>query len=186
MKKINKILFASLLTVSSVSMFAASNGTKGDTSQGNSQINASVSNKIIIDDLSDIDFGEFDPGNAPGEQTMVFCVGMNKSPASRLYDITASSANADGTAFRMLLSGGNSANEDEVIPYTVSLTDANAATESLESGVLKNNGTNGFKTAANLGCNVQDQTLAFNVVADTSTKLGGSYADTLTLLVSPL
>jgi len=187
-KKLSKII---VLSAFSLPMFvsAASQGSQGASSHGSSAVTASVNTRIIITNIADVGFTAIEPGTGISQtDTTTFCVGMNKKLADRKYTMTATTANTGGSAFNLVLSGGLVTESTETIPYTVKLTDQAATTATLTSGALNNNGAAGFVTIQNLGCGGTDaQTVEISLSSyDATNNVGGSYSDTLTLLVAPL
>jgi len=151
---------------------AATQGTLGSTSTGSIDINATIPNLAQISRLDDINLGSWSGVDLNGSES--FCV----FSSTRSYTITATSANASGTVFRLKDSGTN------YIAYNVSWTDTSPATVALASGTASG-AQQASATAVNCG-GADNTTVSINVpTANIAAVPAGSYSDTLTLLVTP-
>ncbi len=172
MKQVARSLILIVFGSATTSLFAATDGTLGATSQGDFDINLSVGDLIQISRLDDVTLTYTPGSNATNSED--FCVYTNA--ASGTYNVTATSANAAAGVFR-LASGAN------FIPYALDYE-----TVTLTSGVNSNNGGAGYaaNTTSN-NCGASDNaTVDITVTeADILTQPSGNYSDTVTLLVSP-
>lgn len=189
LKQIGIALISTSLLLPASSILAASNGSKGSQSEGKSKIDASINKLIKIDKMGDVSFGSFSPGSAPSSKDMSFCVGMNAKKANRNYTIKPTGNHTKNSTLRLTLDGSSTTDANRAIKYQINLTD-NASTpntvKDLTPGTTIDNNGNGFHTDSSLSCNNANQTLTVKITSDTTDNIGGSYQDTLTLLVSPL
>jgi len=169
------IALASLLAAGT-GAFAANDGSLGQTnSEGDLTVTLNIEDRIQVTGLDDITVGPFSgSGNLSGETD--FCVYRN---GTGLYDLTASSANADGGTFRAL-------NGSDLIPYEVRFdTDGDASdAATIASGTAEEDITG---HASSLTCGSSNNA-SLNVRFLEADLLGastGAYVDTLTVLVEP-
>ena len=174
----NLVNVTALLFMVSAANFsqAATDGTAGNTSTGNLDINLTKGNEVRISNLQDVNFG----GNnsAPSQQFIDVCVYSTTGS----YRITASSASGTGNTFRMANSGST-----QFITYDLDYNDEALGTSGAD---LNNSSLSSVFTGADQvnddcggGVNgrlfVQVSGSSFNQASS------GSYSDTLTLVVSP-
>lgn len=156
-----------------VSPAAPVQGNLGSTSTGKIDVKFKIPNLVRISGLSDLDLGDFDGTAASG--TINFCV----YSTTRNYTVKATSANGDGTDFRMK-EGTN------YIIYDVSWTDEASTTVNLNHNVTSTSlKTNTNSVTCGSGTNTS---LTVNITAAEAGKAPASnnpYTDTLTLLVTP-
>lgn len=175
---LSKIIMSSCLLVAAFSSqsFAAAQGGVGTTSTGSLNINVTKLNQVKISNLQDINFGA--QASSPSKTSQDVCI----YSTSGSYDITASSANANGSTFR-LASGSNSS----TIMYVVEWKDSNSGTSgnNLQSGITSNKFNNANQNSQN--CNGSNNARLF-VELNQGNFTGapaGTYSDVLTLVVSP-
>jgi hypothetical protein len=188
LKQMGIALISTSLLLPASSVLAATDGSQGNQSSGESQVQADVNKQIKIADMSDVTFSSFMPGGSTSTQTMSFCVGMNTAPDSRFYDIKPTSPQADATTFRLFLNGTQDPTQDsdKMINYKITLNDADNNSKELTPDTVADNSSNGYDTDSNVNCSSSGQSLDVEITSDTSTNYGGTYTDTLTLLVSPI
>lgn len=177
--KLRHIAIATSLLFGSSAAFAASQGTLGLTSTGTTDLSITKGETAQISGLDDIALGSWSTGDAAPTQADALCVYTSTGN----YEITATSANATGTTFRLKDSGSN------YINYTVDWTDDAAVpvTTALSSGVLL---AGQVGDAANTDCGgVMNASVTVNIAnggaGGMNAAATGNYSDTLTLLVAP-
>ncbi len=161
------IALASLLAAGGM-VSAAEDGTLGATSTGSLDVLVSIADRVQISGLDDIDLGAYSgSGELTGSDS--FCVYRN---GTGLYDVEISSANADGGAFRMV------SGTDNFLTYTVTFAgEAVSSGEEIEGAGHSTSVTCGGGTNTTLAVSVAEAALQGAV--------SGSYADTVTMVVSP-
>jgi spore coat protein U-like protein len=171
----SRMLLLTILAVFTADLvYAASNGSKGNTSTGTIQILIAKGNAVKISNLDDIDLGYWTSG-AVQDRTETLCV----YSSTGTYRITASSSNPSGTTFR--LKSGSA-----YIPYSFSWKDTvgGGGFTTLSHNVVVS-GQAGRKTNDN--CSTGDNaTIRIRIATnDIKTAASGSYRDRVTLLVAP-
>jgi spore coat protein U-like protein len=160
-------------------VWAFEDGDVGATSSGEVDVTLVIPELIQVLVAGDIDLGTYDPdGTDPNDGSAAACVRTN---GSATYEITASSANASGTTFRMADADGLGTN---YIEYTFTW-----ATVDLASGQLNDNGAAGFardSSGPGFGtCTPVAGLISAEVsVTQMEAAEAGDYRDTVTLLVS--
>jgi len=166
---------AALAAVAGSLAVAATQGTPGATSTGTVDVRADKRPAVRVSGLNDIEFAA--SATTPAALADPVCVFSNPGQ----YLIQASSANADGTAFRLKDAGTN------YIRYSVRWYDAATAGTAVDL-------TSGTTSAAISGADQTStacgggNTARIEVSLDDATYTAapaGSYSDTLTLLVTP-
>jgi hypothetical protein len=166
-KIVNLVVAAGLMA--SGSAFAASQGTVGLTSQGESVITIVIPDLIRIDGLADIDLGSYDGDGLDRTGSSPACVRTN---GASTYGIVVTSANG---AFQLDPTGGASTN----IPYSLTWGGAavtyntNLASQSADSTTLLNCAP------------VADQLEVTVTGANLDAAEADSYEDTVILTVTP-
>jgi hypothetical protein len=162
---------------------AATQGSQGATSTGTVTINASVSARVDITNLSDITFADADLGpviNTGSQATKAENVCVWSNNADKSYYVTASGS---GTAGAFTLA--NSTNP--VIPYEVywSATSGQTTGTALLTGV-KSAKLTGTATLPNCGGGTSSSLIVGIQGSDANSMLAATaYTGTLTLLVAP-
>lgn len=171
MKTLGKVVLVAALGVAATAN-AAQDGNLGATSAGESVVTLIKDNAVMITDVGDLDLGTHN--STAGDLTASDDVCVFNS--SGTYSVTVTSTSS---AFN-LVDGGNT------IPYSLSWID-NVAT--VPSPVVYNTALTGMQgdtnsTSCGGGTNA---TFAVTVAAnDFNSAPPGSYADTMTLTVTPL
>lgn len=161
------------------SVFAATDGTLGTTSTGTVGVSITIPALVQISGLSDITLGSISTFPATGNTTA--CIYSNVASPAGSYFVTASSANALTTSFRVKGTGTN------YIVYNAFWNNTSAATPTTAL-------SSGTKTAQQTGGNAISLTCGgtpnanFNVNFSSAQVAGASadtYTDTVTLLITP-
>ncbi len=171
-----KLALATVLTLGAGTALAASDGTLGATSTGQSDITLVKGHGIRISDVDDVNFGTTTTN--PADQYEDICIYSTSGD----YTVTATSANGLGNQFRLLGQTGF-----EYIVYDIEWTSNTSATagDNLNNGVVSNifNGANsvledcnGIPTARLI---VDIMNGSFNAASQ------DTYADVLTITVEP-
>jgi len=175
MKHFRVALIASLAGFSTVSL-AATDGTLGATSSGTSAVGVTKTAAVMVTGIDDYAFVTDGIATADEVLTNTLCV----HSSGGLYNVTLTSANTDGTAFRMI-SG------TDFLEYAVAWDD-------LVTGAVPAPTTNGTAITAQNGSQVDtdcstngdNATLELTLVAATyNAARAGSYTDTLTIAIAP-
>jgi len=167
------IALASLLAAAGTA-YSANDGSLGATSTGDLDVSVDIADRVQISGLDDIDFGAY-AGFGDLDSNDAFCVYRNGTGA---YNVTISSAEADGGTFRL-------SNGSDFIAYSVSFNDDADITGGTDVGsgdTLAGNGsatslTCGGASNASLGVSIPENVL--------QAAASGAYTDTITLLVEP-
>lgn len=153
------------------SSYAVVQGDLGFTSTGSVEISLNVADEVRINNLADIDLGDFDGSDATGSTPA--CIFRNSGNAG--FELTA---NGDGTAGAYQLA--DAANS---LPYSVSINTGGADTD------LDANAPATFTSASNsVDCAVGGNNATISVTvdsADAAALPASAYTGTLTLVVSP-
>lgn len=184
---INKSIYFLIFFISFFST-AATQGEldRGDcnlSSTGSVDINIQIAHAIQVNNLDDINLGQFNSGidtNKSGSDS--FCVFSNASK----FSLTLSSENNSNGAFRM--KGGN-----QFIPYTLSMDTLNkngsaATTKTITSGIKNSNlvqvrntfncmESNSYLPNVKINVNVSEESM--------SNVLPNNYSDVITIIASP-
>jgi len=175
MKKLFQGLVIAGAVVVGGSAIAATDGTLGGTSSGTVDITVDVGDQILITGMTDIT-GSYVPGsNFTGSSRA--CVYRNGGTGD--FDVQIDSANGTGTDFR-LQDGG------VFVTYDVTFDDGASGAVDMDHAVNDNTSfTNANTTSPTCG-GAPQSTIAIDVPdANLGAVAGGSYADTLTILVAP-
>jgi hypothetical protein len=169
------IALASALAGAATGALAANDGSLGTSSTGDLGVSLAIADRVQITGLDDIPLGTYGGrGNLTG--SAAFCVYRN---GTGLYDLEASSANADGATFRA--AGGG-----EFIAYAVKVDeDADASDGVLVDSGTPETGLQGHASATDCGSNDNASLQVSFSEADLQAAPTSSYNDTITLLVTP-
>lgn len=160
-------------------VFAATSGSLGTTSTGTLSVSITIPSLVQISGVSDIALGT--PSSFPATGNTTLCIYSNVSSPLGSYYVTASSANENSGSFRVKDSGSN------YIVYSAYWNNSSAASQTTAL-------TSSTKTAQQTGGNAVSLTCGgsananFNISFSASQVAGvaaASYADTVTLLVTP-
>lgn len=176
LKQIAKSVALASALVASTSAFAANDGTLGATSTGDLTVSLSVADRVQISGLDDILLGAYG-GTGGLTGSSAFCVYRNGTGA---YNLTVSSGNQDGSAFRATDDGTN------FIGYTVRFdADNNASDGTLAASGTQITDLSGNSSATNCGGNDNAALDVIFTEADLQAAPTGSFSDVITLLVEP-
>lgn len=162
--------------VSNVAL-AATQGTVGSTSTGTSVVSISKGHQVRISDIADFAFGA--QTSTPAKANDNICI----YSTSGSYDVTAQSANASGTDFRMANVGASS-----FVTYTVEWNNAASGTSgtALLNAVTSSAFTGAHTTSNNCGGSTNSRLFVqVDNTSFTSAPSGVAFTDTLTLVVAP-
>lgn len=170
-----------LNSLTSFSVFAATQGTLGATSSGTVGVSITLSSLVQITGLTDITLGTVSTFPATGNTTA--CVYSNVASPLGAYFVTATSANASAGAFRV----SDGAGTPKFITYSAFWNNAAAAaqTTTLTSGTKTAQQTGG--SAVSLTCGGTPNAnfnLSFSA-AQVQGAAAATYTDTVTLLITP-
>jgi spore coat protein U-like protein len=174
------------LLTSSQAVIGASQGSKGNDSEGTVAVSTSVKGRMVGGIESDFDMGSLDPSSGDSDSdssTMEFCV-------AQPYEIKVSSDHATVSTHRLKLENSDG-DDPHILEYTVKLKDASYNTVTLNPNTNEDNGGNGFATnnepkdcaGSNAEANGQ-QELIVTINEDTLDNIAGTYKDTLTITLS--
>lgn len=169
---------ASLLSLTCVNAFAATDGTLDTISQGTFNVTLTIPGQVRLSGLVDFDFGVYTINTGGLQDDQDLCVWTNTNAGN--YQVTAS---GDGTGSAFVVSNGS----DE-IPFEVWWNDVTGTTsnEELTPTVAK------IQTAANTqtdDCSVGGNSANLEVIfngSDLVSPANGSYSGNVTLLIEPL
>lgn len=151
---------------------AATDGAVGFNSTGTIDITLTVNDEVRISNLTDINLGVFAGADASGSTAA--CVYRNGTGA---YQVMAS---GDGTAGAFTLTDGTNS-----VPYVIDYDDGTGA-QPMTSGIPVIGRTGADPASATCATTGNNATVTATVAAvDAATLPAGTYAGTLTLLVSP-
>ena len=175
--KLSTILYATAaVAITAGVSYAAVDGPVGETSTGTLNINLNVLEEVQVSRLNDISLSNYVAGGADNVGTDLFCMYYNNSTN---VNLTLTSANTDGTDFRL-------ENAGEFINYTVRIDpDAGGASPFQAHAHGATVQYTGAATTTS-GCSGDTATVEVTV-----TNVGvlpvsnGIYSDTMTLLVAP-
>lgn len=167
------IALASLLAAAGTA-YSANDGSLGATSTGDLDVRVDIADRVQISGLNDIDFGAY-AGAGDLDGSDAFCVYRNGTGS---YNVTISSAGADGGNFR--LSNGTS-----FIAYSVRFNDDADITGG--SDVSSGDTLAGTGSATSVTCGgASNASLGVSIAANAlQAAPSGIYTDTITLLVEP-
>lgn len=170
MKNLGKVVLVAALGMAATAN-AALDGTLGATSTGESDVILIKDNAVMITDVGDLDLGTHNSTATDLGASDDVCV-FNSTAT---YNVTVTSANA---AFN-LVSGANT------IPYSLTWADSSTVANPVVYNTAMT-GLLGDRTSISCGGGT-NATFAVNVAAnDFNNAPPGSYADTLTLTITPL
>jgi len=163
-----------MLMLLTLDLSAATDGNVDATSTGYQDVTLTIGDQVRASAIDDIPLGSYSgSGGLAANDTM--CVYRNDTGA---YKVKLTSANELSGGFR-LKSGS------DYLAYTVDWTDATATTTSNVTSDVEITGQLGDATADD--CNAVDNTQLDVTVAEAALQAAptGTYADTITLFVSP-
>ena len=178
-KLLSGSLVATLLSIPTMVAFAASDGSKGNTSAGNLVINANVPEKVQITKFTDIDLEDLSH-TGPTTKDDLLCVYSNKNGE---YKLKVTSANE---GFK-LKSASSPADE---IPYTVKYATSTETIFDAATAVVYNTTIEeglGNASATSTSCSGGHNSKLFIQVAATDVESAiahADYGDTLTITVA--
>jgi len=154
---------------------AATDGSLGATSTGTAEIDLTIADRVQVTGLDDINLGTFG-GSGDMTGATAFCVYRN---GTGLYDVTVSSANESGAAFRAT-DGSN------FLSYVVRFDDDNDASDgtSIDSRAAETAIAGDGRSLSGGGSDNASRHVTFAEAALLSANTG-AYNDTLTVLVEP-
>ena len=195
MKKLNKVLTIVAATVISTSAFAAQqgqlvHGDKNITSTGKFDVTLGVKNAIQINDLQDLNLGDFENGNAVGNigtASQDFCVFTNASSFS---------LNVAGGANGFVMSEETDSSLQIDYAVDIATKDVNGNSTAFQSVAHNQTLTGITETRNRVNCNVvngsnpaarlNNMVIQVSVTeAEMLDAVPGSYKDTITLIASP-
>lgn len=167
------IALASLLAAAATA-YSAEDGSLDATSTGSLDVSVAITDRVQITGLNDIDFGAY-TGTGALDGNDAFCVYRNGTGA---YNVTVSSAEADGGTFRLR-------NGTDFIAYSVTFNDDADITGG--SAVTSGQTLAGSGSANSLTCGgASNASLGVSIAAnDLQAAASGNYIDTITLMVAP-
>jgi hypothetical protein len=170
--KLKQVLLA-LSFVASPAAIAASNGSLGSTSSGETVVSVSVPDLVQVTVEGDIGLTHVVGSNSTGSAGL--CVYRNGTSS---VDLTLTSSNPDGLDGFRMISGSN------YLPYAIALS-GDDTVSSFTSGVaarLSGANTTSSSCSSSFGHNM-DVTVQSS---DLDAAPAGSYSDTVTILVEPV
>jgi spore coat protein U-like protein len=169
------IALASALAGAATGALAANQGSLGTSSTGDLGVTLAIADRVQISGLDDIPLGTYGgSGDLTGES--LFCVYRN---GTGLYDLEASSANADGTTFR----ASDGTNQ---IAYAVKVdADTDASDGIPVASGEPETGLQGHDSATDCGGSDNASLQVSFAEADLQAAPTSSYNDTITVLVTP-
>ncbi|MAM71169.1 MAG: hypothetical protein CMP91_08515 [Gammaproteobacteria bacterium] len=177
--KTRKTILTALIAglIGSSAALASTDGSLGSTSTGQIDLDLEVLDSVEINELDDIDFGQYGGGDSGDiNDGDAYCVYVNGGGD---YNITPTSSNGE---FKLV--GDSSADE---IAYTVKFAGA-ATGASSESAVAYNSPSATFQGSSARDCGAANNASVDVSIAESEIRAASTdtYADTLILLVSPI
>jgi spore coat protein U-like protein len=169
MTKLKLTIIASALVVSG-SALAASDGTLGTSSAGESIVTIIKDNAVLISDVNDIDLGAHAALAADAVESDDVCIFSSTTN----YNVTIDSANG---GFRLM-------DGTEEIPYGLTWS-ANGGTAATVADGTAITGLAGNSTSLDCASGTNATFEVTVASADFNSAVPGSYSDTLTLTVAP-